>query len=182
MSDTMPTLDRARRGDHQAFADLLREHDDAMRGLAWQLLLDRTAMDDALQDAYVRAFRGLATFRGDAAFSTWLYRIVYRTCIDHLRTRRRHASLDEIGEPPVPGDATAVIDHRLALEGALADLSPEHRAVVLLVDREGYSYDDVAEMLGIAPGTVASRLSRARSALRAALGIDAETAADEEER
>lgn len=134
-------------------------------------------MDDALQDAYVRAFRGIADFRGDARFSTWMYRIVTTTCIDHLRraTRRpedpivddeRTTPAGQGGEPDPAGDT---VTRRVDLRRALDRLSPDHRAALLLVDGEGLSYDDAGDVLGIAPGTVSSRISRARREMRSLL-------------
>jgi RNA polymerase sigma-70 factor, ECF subfamily len=166
-------LEQARAGDGRAFGELVRRHDPVLRALAFQLLGSRHAMDDALQDAYLKAHRGLAGFRGDASIRTWLYGITYRTCIDHLRAgRRRPADRldDHAGAALVDRrNGFGAVDERLRLQQALDDLSPEHRAVVLAVDLAGLSYDEVAAHLGIAPGTVASRLSRARAALRAAL-------------
>jgi len=76
-------------GDRDAFGSLIRQHDLSMRRLAFGLVGDRGGMDDALQEAYLRAYRGLPSFHGDSAFGTWLYRIVYRTCLDELRRRVR---------------------------------------------------------------------------------------------
>jgi RNA polymerase sigma-70 factor (ECF subfamily) len=166
---TRPTdellLARARRGDAAAFGLLLRAADESHRRLAFRLLGDRQSMDDVLQEAYVRAFRALPQFRGGSAFGTWLYRIVYNACLDELRRSRREVALGELPGEDSPGD----IEDRLDLEAALAALPPELRAVVLLVDAEGLSYDEAAEVLGVAPGTIGSRLNRARAALRAAL-------------
>ena len=159
-------LARARRGDAAAFASLLREHDEAHRRLAFRLVGERGLMDDALQEAYVRAFRALPRFGGRSSFGTWLYRIVYNACLDELRRvrGRREVSLCE-REGAAPDSA----DERLDLAAALAALPVELRAVVLLVDAEGLSYEEAAEVLGIAPGTVGSRLNRARAELRVAL-------------
>jgi RNA polymerase sigma-70 factor, ECF subfamily len=165
-------LDRARRGDQEAFAAVVRVYDRRLRGLAYRLLGDRDRMDDALQEAYVRAFRALPRFRGDARLSTWLFRITYNACLDELARGRKaaHAPLDELAgqasELPEPGD---VLGARSELAAALASLSPEERAVVLLVDAEGFDYADAAGVLGVPVGTVASRLNRARTALRATL-------------
>ena len=168
---TRPTdellLARARRGDAAAFALLLRADDESHRRLAYRLLGDRQSMDDVLQEAYLRAFRALPRFRGRASFATWLYRIVYNACLDELRRdrSRREVTLDEL-----PADVSGgSVEEQLDLEAALAALSPELRAVVLLVDAEGLSYNEAAEVLGVAPGTIGSRLNRARAVLRAAL-------------
>ncbi len=157
-------------GDHRAFARLLREHDEAMRRLAGRLV-GAVTMDDVLQDAYLKAFLRLDSFAGRSAFRTWLYSIVYRTCIDHLRTagRRCEVELDENAVGLATDRMADRIVNRSALRQALADLSPDHAAVVLLVDGEGMKYEEVARVLDLAPGTVASRLNRARRQLRAVL-------------
>jgi len=168
---TRPTdellLARARRGDAAAFTLLLRAADESHRRLAYRLLGDRQSMDDVLQEAYLRAFRALPRFRGGAAFGTWLYRIVYNACLDELRRgrSRREVALDQL-PAVVSGES---VEEQLDLEAALSALPAELRAVVLLVDAEGLSYDEAAEVLDVAPGTIGSRLNRARAALRAAL-------------
>ena len=96
---------RARRGDQRAFAQLVRHYDDGLRALAFRLLGDRDRMDDALQEAYVNAFRALPGFRGEAELGTWLYRIAYNACVDELRRDRRVVPLDAVRErsDPRPG-------------------------------------------------------------------------------
>ena len=162
-------LESARGGDHAAFTTLLRRHDDQMRALAWSVLRDRSAMDDVLQDAYLKAYRNLDRFRGDSRFSTWLHRIVYRTCLDHLRRRREVVGLVDDDDPPGPAGPQGDVDERLALQQALETLDPETAAALVLVDRDGHSYEEAGVVLGIPAGTVASRLHRGRRALRAGL-------------
>jgi RNA polymerase sigma-70 factor, ECF subfamily len=155
------------RARHDAFAAIVREHDQRLRTLAYQLLGERQAMDDVLQDVYVKAYRALPSFRGEASLSTWLYRIAYTTCIDRIR---RRPALDDL---PVEAAAEAAggddPDERFAvgeeLRAALSGLDAEHRAAVLLVLRDGHSYDAAAEILGVPRGTVASRVARARRQL-----------------
>jgi len=160
---------RACDGDHLAFAALIRRHDLAMRRLAGRVLGNAAAMDDALQDAYMKAYRNLDKFEGRSSFSTWLYTITYRTCLDHSRKvkRRSEGALDNSASMPSlePGHSNQLAV-REALQSALSAVSPELRAVVLLVDGEGMNYAEAAEVLGIASGTVASRLSRARATIR----------------
>ena len=158
----------AQAGDRQAFTVLLRRHDAAMRRLAYRMLGDAHSMDDALQEAYVKAFRALATYRDDAQFASWLYRITYNACIDELRRIRRRpipaaVHPDQRSTGPSPDHVIAVADE---VRSALARLPADQRATVLLVDGEGLDHRDAAEVLGVAPGTVASRLSRARASLR----------------
>jgi RNA polymerase sigma-70 factor (ECF subfamily) len=165
-------LDRARDGDHEAFTAVVRLYDRRLRGLAYRVLGDPDGMDDALQEAYVRAFRALPRFRGDARIGTWLFRITYNACLDELARKRKvtHVPLDELVEQasagPEPGEAYGA---RAELASAFASLSEDERAVVFLVDVEGFDYSGAAQILGVPVGTVASRLNRARRALRSAL-------------
>ena len=167
-------VEQAQAGDQQAFAALLREHDDKMRGLAYQLVGTRAAMDDALQDAYLKAYTALPRFRQDAAFGTWLYRVVYTTCIDHLRrsNRRREVGLSAVPDEPTRHDQAEDFATRDEVTRALATLTPDHKAALILIDREGLSYEEAALVLDTTAGTIASRLSRARTAFRAALALD----------
>ena len=171
-SEVAPTLFAgARRGDRGAFVDVLRFYDRRLRHIAWQMVGDRQAMDDILQEVALRAFRGMPAFRGDAGAGTWLCRIAYTTCLDHLR-RQAHqppvADDDPMSEPQ-SADTTEEFLARSVFDEAFAALSAEHRLAVLLVDREGLDYRSAAEVLGVSPGTLASRLFNARTALRAAL-------------
>lgn len=167
--------DRARAGDLDAFTALIGRYDRALRALAYRLLGDRDLMDDALQEAYLKAFRGLPEFTGGSSFGTWLYRIAYNACLDELRRGRaaRHLPLEEAAAQPDPGpDPADVATGGQAVAAALASLPADLRAAVLLVDAEGMDYDAAGRVLGIPPGTVGSRLSRARASLRKALAPD----------
>jgi RNA polymerase sigma-70 factor (ECF subfamily) len=164
------TLARAQRGDRRAFEAVVRHYDPGLRALAFRLLGDRTRMDDALQEAYVKAFRALPRFRGDSSPGTWLYRIVYNACLDELKRTRVVVDIESVrersDEAADPADAFSI---RQTLADALDALPPEDRAAVLLVDAEGFDYRSAAEVLGVPAGTVASRLNRARATLREAL-------------
>lgn len=163
----------ARAGDHHAFTTLIRDADERMRRLAYRLLGSQAAMDDALQDSYLKAFRRIDSYDGAAAFSTWLYTIVYRTCLDHIRRRDRRAEtgLADADATVRSGEAdhASQTTDAAALEAALAELPPDQAAAVLLVDGEGLSYTEAAQILDCAEGTVASRLNRAHAALRRVL-------------
>jgi RNA polymerase sigma-70 factor (ECF subfamily) len=165
-------LDRARSGDHDAFTAVVRLYDLRLRGLAYRVLGDRDSMDDALQEAYVRAFRALPRFRGEARIGTWLFRITYNACLDELARKRKvtQVPLDELVEQasaePEPGEA---LQARGDFAASFAALSKDERAVVFLVDVQGFDYSGAAELLGVPVGTVASRLNRARRSLRRAL-------------
>ena len=162
-------------GDRHAFTEVLRRHDERLRGLAWKLLGgDRHRMDDALQDAYVRAYQALPRFRQDADLGSWLYRITYNACIDELRRAKRRPEPVDTAEPDHDsrrrraGPRPSRRRRRRRHPGA-RPLPEEQRITVVLVDGEGYDNLTAARILGVAPGTVASRLSRARAAMRLAL-------------
>jgi RNA polymerase sigma-70 factor, ECF subfamily len=167
-------LEDAQAGDERAFADLIRGFDQSFRLLAYRLLSDRREMEDALQEAYVKAFLGLPRFRGESALSTWLYRIVYNSCLDQLRRVPKEERALHVEPSAVATDPADLVATRATLEEALAALAPIDRAAVLLVDAEGLSYDDTATIVGVPRGTIASRLSRARASLRRSLGINRE--------
>jgi RNA polymerase sigma-70 factor (ECF subfamily) len=164
-------VERARQGDRPAFDELLLRHDERMRGLAFRLVAHRQGMDDALQEAYLSAYRGLPAFRPGSDFGRWLYRLTYNACIDELRRRKRSPlAPGEEDEATVqaPGSGPPVSTTE-AVRQALADLSPGQRVTVVLVDGEGFDHHAAAEILGVVPGTVASRLYRARTKLRRSL-------------
>ena len=150
------------------FESLVERHEARLRRVAYGLLGDANRVDDVLQDALLKAYRALpARFESDGHEAAWLYRIVHRCCLNELRTRRRRretiGALDDLAQPT---DETTLAS--MAVAAALAELPPDARAVVLLVDLIGFDYDGAAAALGVPRGTVASRLSTARSLLRAA--------------
>jgi len=156
-------------GDHAAFEQLMRLHDHSLRLLARRMV--GNSANDVLQDSYLKIFAKLPAFRPDeGSLRVWLHRVVYRSCLDELRRRRRTPD-------PVPADtiADAVADPTLtidladAMRNALERLSPERRTVVVLVAVLGFDYRDASEVLGVPEGTVASRMSSARRQLREAL-------------
>jgi RNA polymerase sigma-70 factor (ECF subfamily) len=168
-------LAAARLGDHGAFATLVRHYDPRLRALAYHLLGDPHQTDDALQDAYIKVFQALPSFRGGSALSTWLTRIIYTTCIDHLRRRGRAVPTPDArleGLLPDQPDPTDDLSSLSTVRTTLLRLPPEQRAVVVLVGVQGLDYRQAAEILGVPSGTVASRLSTARRALRRALRDD----------
>lgn len=169
---------RAVGGDREAFVSILRRHDDRLRGLASKLLAaDQHRMDDALQDAYLHAYRALPRFRKDADIGTWLYRITYNACIDELRRAARRpdavdtadARWDRPATAPGPDAAVSTAD---VTARALAALPPEQRVAVVLVDGEGFDHEAAARILGVPRGTLASRLSRGRARIRHLMGED----------
>lgn len=155
-------ISQAAGGDADAFLELIRPHDRALRGLAFRMLADRHLMDDALQDAYLAAYRALPRFRGDSSFRTWLFRITHNACIDIIRTRRELDQMPDVGSDGFD----EVTSLRIDLAAALDRLPHTHRAVLLLVDLHGFDYGAAAEILDVPVGTVRSRLSRARRSMK----------------
>lgn len=165
---------RAKSGERQAFDELVRlTHGDAF-GLALRLTGNEEDARDVVQDAYLRAYKGLARFRGDARFSTWLYRIVANCASTQSSRKRRHrhdqlpdeALLAETrpdNDPAARGDFLALRDE---LESAVADLPDRLRAVVVLRDVYGLPHEAIAEELGISVSSSKVRLHRARQRLR----------------
>ena len=139
-----------------------------MRSIAWKMLGSAELVDDVLQDAYLKAHRSIDRFRGDAQFQTWLHRIVVNACVDQLRrlAAQREVSIDDHPELAVPAGDEWITDSERVRHALLA-LPADQRVAVLLVDCEGYSYDEAAAVLGITHGAVGSRLFRARTRLQA---------------
>lgn len=156
-------------------AAAMADSDERLRALAFHLLGSRDAMDDVLQEVYLKAHDCLTTFRGESALSTWLYRITYTTCVDRLRHqgRMRPAPLEQIEDalprPAAVDDALALRDQ---LHRALRSLTPERCAAVLLVLRDGHTYSETAAILGVPVGTVASRVAHGRRQLIRELSLD----------
>jgi RNA polymerase sigma-70 factor (ECF subfamily) len=168
-------------GDAQAFGELFRRHRDRLWAVALRTTGDPEEAADALQDALVAAFRRAGSYRGDAAVTTWLHRLVVNAALDRLRRRqvRLAAPLPEDPDetehrrdpgsrpPPAddPADAVEAGDRRRQVLAALGRLPPEQRAALVLVDMEGFSVEEAARVLDVAPGTVKSRCSRGRARL-----------------
>lgn len=155
-------------GDPEAFAELVRRHKDRLWSVALRTTGDREDASDALQDALVSAYRNAGSYRGDAAVTTWLHRIVVNASLDALRRRAARRSVplsDEDTRLADPVDALGQRETALVVNEALDTLPPDQRAAIVLVDIEGHSVEEAARMLDCAPGTVKSRCSRGRARL-----------------
>ncbi|MFI5801219.1 RNA polymerase sigma factor [Streptomyces sp. NPDC051561] len=166
---------RAGEGDEGAFEVLVRRHGPELLRLAARMLGSTTEAEDAVQESFVSAWRSLPEFRGDAAFLTWMYRIVTNRCLNQLRSRRPVTHLDAVPERETPGhEGSPVRDAEAGaalreLSRALEGLSPEQRACWLLREMHGMSYEDIADTVGISPQAVRGRMFRARRALMEAM-------------
>jgi RNA polymerase sigma-70 factor (ECF subfamily) len=172
-----PTDDvaRAARGDRVAFERLYREHVNKIFSLCTRMVGDRTRAEELTQDAFVRAWEKLDQFRGDSAFGTWLHRLAVNVVLNDRQTesrrRGRHDDSVEDVDTMAHGDVrpATVPGLSIDLERAIAGLPPGARKVFVLHDVEGYTHDEIGEMLGVTAGGCKAQLHRARMLLREAL-------------
>jgi RNA polymerase sigma-70 factor (ECF subfamily) len=162
---TPDMLEACRRGDPEAFERLVAACRDRVYSLAWHLSGNRTMADDIAQDVFVKLLTRFAQYRHDAEFTTWLYRIVANTVTDYRRSHARLVAVDgEIEsarvQPPMQEETFHRHETAARVQRALAQLRPRFRIPLVLRYVEGLSYEEIGRVLEIAPGTVASRLSR----------------------
>lgn len=168
-------LSRHAQGDDQAFGELTRRHRERMWAVAIRVLGDPEEASDALQDAFLSAFRGAHRFRGEALVSTWLHRIVVNACHDRMRRKmvRPAVPTDDVTLDVLAGerskgntpDPTGRSDAAMDVHTALERLPAEQRIALVLVDMLGYRVDEAADVIDVAPGTVKSRCARGRARL-----------------
>ena len=171
-------IDAARQGDQSAFAELVQLYEKRVFALTLRMCKNPDDAAEAAQEAFLAAWQGLAFFRGESSFSTWLYRLASNACVDLLRKEGRHRSaagpslddeelnLDVADTLPTPHEEAERKELRAQIEEGLAALSPEHRQVLVLREMHQLSYDEIAETLDVDIGTVKSRINRARKQLR----------------
>ena len=181
-ADDRQLIERCRNGDREAFDELVRRYEKQAYNLAYRLSGTYDDASDVVVEAFVRAFQGLHTFRGDANFGTWLHRVVVNTFLDmrkRAKGKQHVVSLEEQLELngdmlPRQIEDTALGPQELVeqeererlLQQAIAQLPPERRILIVLYHFENLSYEEIAQMLKLPVGTVKSRLNRARLALR----------------
>jgi len=170
-------ISRASRGDVEAFSKLVSAHTALVRGVTLRMLGGQEAQD-ASQEVWVRVWANMKSFRGDSAFSTWLYRVTVNTCLSFRRkeSRRRTREVDEelahlsisSGDGD-PEEAALDAERREEIQVALGNVRAEHRAAMVMRHMEGLSCAEISEMLGVPNGTVKGWASRGRTAMLAAL-------------
>ena len=172
-SDPTDLIRRAQQGDRTAFEALYRAHAGRVYGLCLRLTADRALAEERTQDAFVRAWERLATFRGESAFSSWLHRLTVNEVLLGRRAERRREQRVVTSDDPAalerPRGADTSSGSALDLERAIAALPAGAREVFVLHDVEGYRHEEIAELTGIAIGTSKAQLFRARRLLREAL-------------
>ncbi len=168
---TSELVERAQRGDHEAFESLATAAYHRLYAVARRILRDGYAAEDAVQDTLLKAWRELRGLRDPEKFDAWLHRLLVNACRDQVRRRNRRPLEVDIPdlERAAPGDDIARLADRDEIERAFLELSVEHRAVLVLTHYLGLSGPEVAAILRIPPGTVHSRLHYGSQAMRAAL-------------
>lgn len=178
--DERQLIQRFQRGDQSAAEAIFRRYHPMVHGLATRMLGSGGDVEDAVQEVFIRAFRGLKTFRGESALKTWLYRVATNVCLTYAERAKRQQVVESLDAPlGEEGSETrgsllasddrppeeALLGQELGsqIQAALDQLSPEFRAVLILRDLEGLSYEEVAATTGANLGTVKSRLARARA-------------------
>jgi RNA polymerase sigma-70 factor, ECF subfamily len=168
-------------GSSAAFETLVARHGNRIYNLCLRVLGDPDEAADASQDAFLTVLRKLNTFRGEAAFTTWLHRVAVNACYDSLRRKRRrpmlHLVSEDPGEGPEPGpplpDPSDDVARAVDVSRALQEVPEEFRVVLVMADVEDLPYEEIARVLEVPVGTVKSRVFRGRAALGRALGLEA---------
>ena len=171
-------VDAARQGDQSAFEQLVKLYEKRVLALTTRMCKNPADAEEAAQEAFLSAWQGLPFFRGDASFSTWLYRLASNACVDLLRREGRRQSaagpslndeevqLEVPDTAPSPQEQAERSELRQQIEAGLQALTPDHRQVLLLREMHQLSYDEIAQTLDVDVGTVKSRINRGRKQLR----------------
>ncbi len=165
-------IERVQGGQTRHFAELVRRYQDTVYAMALRFLGSPSDAEDAAQETFLKVFRGLDGFKGEAKFSTWLYRITFNLCADSLRKRRRsgHAELGEaeqVADEPVDvEDGLLSSEDRRRVRECLDELDERYRSVIVMLYYQKLSYEQIATVLGVPLKTVETRLYRARKQLR----------------
>jgi RNA polymerase sigma-70 factor (ECF subfamily) len=174
-------VQQTRAGDRDAFRELVERYQRKIASLALGMLRNREDALDIVQETFAKAYQNLERFKGDAAFYTWVYRIAVNLCVDHQRRGAKQPlapfEVDDRGEGPAPGlpdgprpdqpfDRARDAEIARRVHEAVRELTPEHRAVILLREVEGLSYSEISQVLDCPKGTVMSRLHYARRQLQ----------------
>lgn len=177
------TLRKAQKGDSHAFERLVTPHEQMLWRVCWHYTHHQEDASDCLQEAMLKAWRAIGSYRGECALSTWLYRIASTVCLDFLRKRKRlpkTESADEMSEDgfmpvdpsPTPDESILKAESTAHIRAAMDALPGDMRTVLVLYALEGLGYEEIALTLGISVGTVKSRLNRARQKIAKYLAAD----------
>ena len=171
-------IEAAQQGDMGAFEELVKLYEKRVYALTLRMCKHPEDAAEAAQEAFLSAWQGLPFFRGEASFSTWLYRLASNACVDLLRREGRHknaagpsfndeeAGVDVADHAPQPQEALERKELKAQIEAGLQSLTPDHRQVLILREMHQLSYDEISAVLEVDVGTVKSRINRARKQLR----------------
>jgi RNA polymerase sigma-70 factor (ECF subfamily) len=180
-------VSRLQANEDAAYDELVRTYSASIFHVAYRMLGDTAEASDAVQEIFLKVFRNIGGFKGEAALKTWIFKIAFSEILNRLRWWKRRyrfatTSLDEqangngtgavhsvASRGPTPEEALQSKEQETAIQQALSRLSGEHRSIIVLRDIEGFSYNEIADVLGISIGTVKSRLARARADLKKSL-------------
>jgi RNA polymerase sigma-70 factor (ECF subfamily) len=178
-------VSRLQSNEDAAYDELVRAYSGTIYHVAYRMLGDSADASDVVQEIFIKVFKNISGFKGEAALKTWIFRIAFSEILNRLRwwkRRYKHAtvSLDQeangkrpseiiVHGGPTPEEALQFKEREIAIQHALRKISHEHRSIIVLRDIEGFSYNDIADVLGISIGTVKSRLARARADLKQSL-------------
>jgi len=171
-SDEIDLIERFKKGDSSVFETIVRKYQDRIYNLCRYMLQDSREAQDAAQDAFIKAYKGLEDFQPESTLYTWLYRITVNTCLDYRKKSRREAARYEplsenlALDPPLTEQLYAAKEIQAHIQLALQKLPKKLSAVIVLREIEALSYEEIAEVLQISIGTVKSRIARAREQLR----------------
>lgn len=167
------TIRKAQEGDEDAFASLICRVQNSAYAVAFRYMENDADTRDVMQEAFIKMYRNLGSFKGDSSFETWFTRILINCCLDELRKRKTSPGQEDIDEhfdlaDHQPGTEEQIIreERKKAVTDAIRKLPEEMRNILILREFEGYSYEELAEVLDLEPGTVKSRLNRAKQKLK----------------
>nr|WP_204618930.1 sigma-70 family RNA polymerase sigma factor [Desulforadius tongensis] len=180
--DDQQLIERSKSGDYIAFEELVRRYENKVYNVAYRFVGNHADASDLAQEAFIKIYQALGSFRGDSSFMTWIYHITANVCRDELRRRQKKQtiSLDDdfqdkdnlplilslSSDKPGPEEEIERMELREQVQQCLNMLSDEHRLILIMREMQQLSYDEIAKVLGCSLGTVKSRLSRARMAFK----------------
>lgn len=182
-------ISRLKKGDRNAFNELVREYEKQVINIAYGMLSDREDAYDAAQEVFIRIYKSIDSFKEQSSLSTWIYRVSVNICNDMLRKRQRTAktvslypddnnddspATDIADNAPGPEETLEINETQRLVREGIASLNDDFRTVITVCDIQGRSYDEAAEILSVPKGTVKSRLNRARNALKKKLSANRE--------
>lgn len=181
MKNEMELIAQSQQGNMEAFEQLVIKYERKVYTIAYKYMGNHEDASDLAQEAFIKAYQSIGSFRQEAGFGTWIGRITANKCLDELRRRKRqpHSSLDEeleledhqvklqLKDPnPSPLEETERKETAAYLQNLINELKPEYKEVILLREFEGLSYEEIAQILNCSLGTIKSRISRARNYLK----------------